>query len=659
MCGIAGLWCQGPSRARNAIESVVERMACAIAHRGPDGQGVWFDQHAGIGLGHRRLAVIDLTPEGSQPMWSASGRYVTVFNGEIYNFEEMRRDLSGQAWRGHSDTEVLLAAIERWGMADAVRRTVGMYALAIFDRREHRLHLVRDRLGEKPLYYGWIGSDLVFASELKALEQYPGWPGEIDRGALTLFLRYNYVPAPHSIFRGIGKLVPGTILSFDANAPGAPGQVYTYWSAANVARAGASDRAIPDAQIVDEFDELLSTTIRRQMIADVPLGAFLSGGIDSSLVVGVMQKLSSQPVKTFTIGFHERSFDEAPHARAVAKHLGTDHTELYVSAADALAVIPKLPLIYDEPFADSSQVPTYLVAELARRHVTVSLSGDGGDELFGGYSRYFLGEDKWNALSSVPRLARLLAGTAARLAGNSRWSGALSYARRATPPRYHRFLSGYRLGKAAALFAASDRAAMYQSVMSHTDYPASFLLGGFEPAHTLAGSTQWPDLDDFIHEMMSMDLVSYLPDDILVKVDRAAMAVSLETRAPFLDHGIVEFAWQLPKRMRAARPGGKHILRVLLQRYVPKSLFERPKMGFGVPIADWLRGPLRAWADALLTGRRLEEERLFNAQAVRAVWSEHLFGDADWSAVLWNVLMFQAWHESKTVHPGAHDHAAA
>jgi asparagine synthase (glutamine-hydrolysing) len=643
VCGIAGFWV--PRGLDESAEAVLGRMTAAIRHRGPDDTGCWSDPRIGVALGHRRLSVIDLSPEGRQPMTSPQGRYVIVFNGEIYNFLELRAELEagGTVLRSHSDTEVMLAVFEREGVEAAVRRFAGMFAFALFDRRENRLHLVRDRLGEKPLYYGWAGDVLLFGSELKALRQHPAWRGEIDRGALALFLRHGFVPAPYSIYSGIRKTLPGTILTFALGAARSEPSEAVYWSAREVAESGAG--AVwegSESELLDELDRVLRQTVSREMIADVPLGAFLSGGVDSSLVVALMQTQSARPVRTFTIGFDEPEYNEAEQAKAVASHLGTDHTELYVRPAEALAVVPRLPALYDEPFGDSSQIPTFLVSELARRHVTVSLSGDGGDELFGGYDRYFLARRLWALLRMVPRVGRRALAAAIRGASPAQWDRLLRLPGLRPGPRTTRRVTGDRLHKVARILSQETQEDVYRDFMSHWLDPTRLTGEAEELPTALTDPQRWAAVEGLLPRMMFLDLVMYLPDDILVKVDRASMGVSLESRAPFLDHRVVELAWRVPPRLRIRHGRGKWPLRRLLSRYVPTALF-----GFGVPIDHWLRGPLKDWAEALLDEGRLKREGYFDPEPIRRKWAEHQDGSRNWHYLLWNVLMFQAWLEAQ------------
>lgn len=639
MCGITGYWGDGAPDS-----AIATRMASKIAHRGPDDSGVWTDDAAGLALAHRRLSILDLSPAGHQPIRSPCGRYVLVYNGEIYNHLELRAALEREggafAWRGHSDTETLLAALRHWGVQRALERLNGMFAFALWDSAERILFLARDRMGEKPLYYGRSNDTFLFGSELKALMAHPRWNSQLDRDALTLYLRHNYVPSPWSIYRGIRKLPPAHFVAITDGGRATAGTV-CYWDVAKIAARGAVDDT-PEA-LADELDALLRDAIGRRMAADVPLGAFLSGGYDSTTVVALMQAQSARAVKTFTIGFHEKGYDEAKHARAVAKHLGTDHTELYVTPEEAMGVIPDLPNIYDEPFSDSSQIPTFLVSKLARQNVTVSLSGDGGDELFCGYERYNLGHRVWQKLGLLPRPARrALAALVRRAPGN-----VLDRMQRALPLRLQ--VSGLpdRLPKLAEVLAHSDGQAFYRSLVSHAKDPAALVLGAREPETILSRPDALPSLPGLREQMMLLDMLTYLPDDILTKVDRASMAVSLEARVPLLDHRLVEFAWRLPTDLKYRDGQGKWLLRQVLHRYVPRELMERPKMGFGVPIEHWLRGPLRDWAEELLDEKRLREEGIFDPGPIRRMWLEHLSGRRPWHFHLWDVLMFQAWLEGR------------
>jgi asparagine synthase (glutamine-hydrolysing) len=626
-------------------------MTDAIKHRGPDDEGQWLDSEAGVALGARRLSILDLSPEGHQPMVSQSGRWVVAFNGEIYNFRELRAivESSGVRLRGHSDTEIMLASFERWGVRSAVERFAGMFAFALWDRAERALHLVRDRLGEKPLYAGWVGDVFLFGSELKALCAHPAWHGEVDRGAVALFLRHGYVPQPWSIYHGIRKVPPGAILTLTARDMRQAPAEKRYWSARAIAEEGAqSPSALSDPDAIDALEAVLKRTIRDEMVADVPLGAFLSGGIDSSTIVALMQAQSDRPVRTFTIGFHERAFNEAHQAKAVAAHLGTDHTELYLTPAETRAVIPRLPSLYDEPFADPSQIPTFLVSELARRDVTVCLSGDGGDELFGGYDKYVVSDQFWRGVRRVPHGARVLLGRAITALPPMVWDRVLRWAGPLAP---RGGASGERAHKLGALLSLDTAEAVYRRMMSHWAEPEAVVAGAREPLVALSDRAQWPHVDSYLLRMMYMDLVTYLPDDILVKVDRASMGVSLESRAPFLDHRVVEFALRLPLAQKVRNGHGKWLLRRVLDRHVPKTLIDRPKMGFAVPIDRWLRGPLREWAEDLLSDRRLRQEGFLDPAAVSRTWREHQSGGRNRQFQLWDVLMFQAWFALQRDHP--------
>lgn len=629
---------------------MLRRMGQSLRHRGPDHGAEWLDGEAGVGFAHRRLAILDLSPAGEQPMRSRSGRYVITYNGEIYNHRDIRRALEEGghqvSWRGHSDTETLLAAFEAWGIEETLKRVTGMFAFALWDAGKRQLILARDRLGEKPLYYGWqghgAGAVFLFGSELKALRTHAAFQNEIDRGALSLFMRHNYVPSPHCIYRGISKLLPGSYLTLSlANRHPV---ISRYWSAMSVAEAGATNQVQSTAsEAVDQLHDLLMTAVGQQMISDVPLGAFLSGGIDSSTVVALMQAQSSRPVRTFSIGFFEAAYNEANHAKAVAQHLGTDHEELYVTPEEAMAVIPRLPSIYDEPFADPSQIPTFLVSQLARKHVTVSLSGDAGDELFGGYNRYEMTARFWSRISAVPRPLRIAAAKGLTSLSPATWDRIASTARPLLPRSLQMRLPGDKMHKGAGVLASRTPAELYHGIVSSWREPERLVIGGTEPLTPL--TEHLPQLDALtpIERMMALDMITYLPDDILVKVDRAAMAVSLETRVPFLDHRVVEYAWRLPMNLKLREGRTKWALRQVLYRYVPPRLLERPKMGFGVPIDEWLRGPLRDWAENLLDEKRLEQDGYFDPAPIRKMWSAHQQGHSNMQYHLWIVLMFQAW----------------
>jgi asparagine synthase (glutamine-hydrolysing) len=646
MCGFVGFlggsaWCGGQ------VEHLLELMTADIRHRGPDHRSSWTDPQHGVALGHTRLAIVELSSAGNQPMESASGRYVIVYNGEIYNHLSLRRALEKEGfafgWRGHSDTESLLAGIEAWGVRATLERAAGMFAFALWDRRERRLVLARDRVGEKPVYYGWQGNGpdaaFLFGSELKPFRRHPAFVGEIDRRALSLFMRHNYVPAPFSIYRDIFKLQPGMILTLDQGMR--EPRLETYWSGLDIAERGIADPLdLGPGEAVDRLEDLLLAAVGRQMMSDVPLGAFLSGGVDSSTIVAMMQSQSGRPVKTFTIGFKEGEYNEAEHAKRVAAHLGTDHTEVYVTPAQARSVIPLLPTIYDEPFADSSQVPTRLVCALAREHVTVSLSGDGGDELFAGYNRYVLTQKMWRRLSSMPRSVRGTLAAAMKWIPVRHWNTAAGLA----PSCLVRVrLPGDKIHKVAAVIPSGSSDELYYRLVSLWRDPAEVVIDGDEPPTLLKGAEPpLAGLSD-VERMMALDLVTYLPDDILCKVDRAAMSVSLETRVPLLDPDVIEFAWRLPLDLKVRDGQSKWALRQVLYRHVPRALIERPKMGFAVPIGDWLRGPLREWAEDLISPGRLGRDGYFHAEPIQRVWADHISGQANMQYLLWCVLMFQSW----------------
>jgi len=631
MCGFAGFRRPG-GFAEDTAQAQILAMADRLAHRGPDDSGTWLDGPAGIALGHRRLSILDLSRAGHQPMVSASGRFVLAYNGEIYNHGDLRKALDRRSgtegaaaertWRGHSDTETLLACVDADGIRSALEQSVGMFAFALWDRQNRELTLARDRLGEKPLYYGWQGGTFFFGSELKAFCAHPAFRAEVDRDALMLYLRHGYIPAPWSIYRGVRKLLPGTFLQLGPDpASRTLPEPTTYWSLADVATRGLAEPFRgTEGEAIDELEARLLRAVSLQRVADVPLGAFLSGGIDSSTIVALMQACASRPVHTFSIGFDEQGYDEAPHAKAVAAHLGTDHTELYVTPRQAMDVIPRLPEIYDEPFGDSSAIPTFLVSHLARRHVTVSLSGDGGDELFAGYTRYARTQKLWE-------LRRRLPGPTGRFLGKG-----FALLGRSQPAE-----------RTAAYLSASTLEQFYRVQISHWLHPEVLVKSGAEPGLPLFSGNRHSSWANPIEHLMFLDGMSYLPDDILVKVDRAAMAVSLETRVPMLDPGVVEFAWRLPLSMKVRGPETKWILRQVLYKHVPPPLLDRPKAGFGVPVGAWVRGPLREWADGLLSAGRLEAEGFFAANRVRQEWESYLAGRSGWNDRLWGVLAFQMW----------------
>lgn len=645
MCGFAGFLTKWLSH--DDACGIATAMADRIVHRGPDDHGVWIDGANGIALAHRRLAIVDLSAAGHQPMLSASGRYVLAYNGEIYNHLDLRRELESKGavlgWRGHSDTETVLACIEAWGVEATLKRCVGMFAFALWNRESRSLVLARDRAGEKPLYYGWQGDAFLFGSELKALRAHPAFNASVNQGALALLLRHNYIPAPHSIHEGIFKLSPGTWLEITQGQRDL--QPRHYWSLADVAERGMADPFTgSDAEAVDELARLLGRAVAGQQVADVPLGALLSGGVDSSLTTALMQAQSNRPVRTFTIGFEDKSYDEGGYAHAVAMHLGTEHTELQLSGAEALALVPKLPTMYDEPFADSSQLPTHLVMHLARQHVTVALSGDAGDEFFGGYNRYLAAPAAWKRIGWMPRGMR-------RLLGDGLLALPSDTLNRIAGPLAKRFGiaqpgdKAHKLGRRLANVRDMDD--FFVSLVKEWPDAAGMVVGGYIPPNLLDSRDCWPKLQDPVARMMALDGLTYLPDDILVKVDRASMAVSLETRAPFLDRDVMEFAWRLPMSMKIRDGKGKWILRQLLDRHVPRALIERPKMGFGIPLDQWLRGPLREWASDLLAEDRLRREGFLHPQAITSAWQAHLKGEASFGYRLWSVLMFQAWLEEQ------------
>ena len=648
MCGVAGVLA-----AKAPDDAIIRRMTGTIRHRGPDDGGSWIDAEAGIALGHRRLSIVDLSPHGHQPMASPDGRWVISCNGEIYNHRELRSALDQAGltpdggWRGHSDIETLVAAIAAWGLAPTLQRSVGMFAIALWDRRERRLHLVRDRFGEKPLYWGWSGARIVFASELKAIRALPGFANPVSRAALGMLAARTYIPAPFSIYERIFKLQPGCILTLSSEAIAAPRDtapqpgersqglaLEAYWSYRKVVDAGAADPIVDEREALDRLEVALAQSVAGQAVADVPVGAFLSGGIDSSTIVALYQRHATRPVRTFSMGFEEAGFNEAVYAKQVAAHFGTDHNEHYVSVNDAQGVIPLLPAMYDEPFADSSQIPTFLVSRFAREQVTVALSGDGGDELFAGYNRYRAAPQLWRWLKMVPRPARRTLG------------GALGLWNAGSPSRPSPFSANIQ----RALHIAREARGFDDVYLSFFD---DWVLEGTP----VIGAPPGPGTFDMalapgatnIDRMMYSEAVSYLPDSILCKVDRAAMAVSLETRVPFLDHRVAAVAARIPLAMKVRDGHGKSILRRLLHRHAPPTLFDRPKAGFAVPVGKWLKGPLRDWAEHLLSPTRLAGDNYFDAALIRARWQAHLDGRCDATSALWPVLMFQAWLDEQTL----------
>lgn len=649
MCGIAGFFKPGglPS---DVSRSLIKTMRDTIVHRGPDDGADWVDPPIGIAMGFRRLAILDLSVDGRQPMQSPDGRYVITFNGEIYNYQdltaEIEKEFPGflQTYKGHSDTRILLALTALYGFEATLQKLVGMFAIALWDKKEKTLWLARDRAGEKPLYYGWSGDIFCYGSELKALRSLPEFDSTVSKSALALFLRHNYIPAPYSIYENVQKLPAGSYLKLDTNQLPSKSEVFRlpkyYWDPYEIIQSKRSNPlAVTEEEALTLFENQMLDTVSKQMIADVPLGAFLSGGIDSSLIVSLMSRISSKPVKTFTIGFEVSSFNEAPFAKKVAEHLKTEHEELYVSPQMTLDVVPKLPTLYDEPFADSSQIPTYLVSEMTRRHVTVSLSGDGGDELFGGYPRYFYSEMMWNRTNRIPKPVRALGSGFAKHA--KAFESLIPFLPVSQSIKARLTRHGFK--RLADTLSFVDFDGLYRSMISHWHFPMELVPGSRESETAFTRrSWKWAD-EDIIHRMMFLDFASYLPDDILVKVDRASMGVSLESRAPFLDHRVIELAWSLPLEMKYRRGVGKWVMRKLLEKYVPNSLTDRPKMGFGVPINKWLRNELKDWASDLLSEQSLKSTGHLEPAPILKAWQEHLSERQDWEYPLWNVLMFQAW----------------
>ena len=650
MCGINGFY----SLSSFSSNDVIIKMNSAISHRGPDTNGFWSDKKSGIVLGHQRLSIIDLSDAGNQPMKSNSSRYILTYNGEVYNHLEIRKELEkinpSIKWRGNSDTETLLEAIDFWGIEITLKKIQGMFAFGLWDQKKRCLILARDRIGEKPLYYGWQGEgnkkSFLFGSELKALKVHPEFNGKINRDAIALQLRHNYIPAPYSIYEDIYKLQPGHYLKFkesDLTKNLLPNPK-TYWSFTETVFSGNNNQlTISESHIQEDLEKYLQSSVRKQMISDVPLGAFLSGGIDSSTIVALMQSQSTNPIKTFTIGFNEDEYSEAKYAKKIAKHLGTDHTELYISSKEAIEVIPKLPIIYDEPFSDSSQIPTFLISQLAKKDVTVALSGDGGDELFCGYNRYVMSEKFWNIFRLMPQSFRKIFSSGLQSISTENWTTISKL----LPglKKYSNF--GDKIHKGANVLKAKTSHELYYMLCSHWQNPTEAVINSKESGTLLTEFK--PDFQGLNNQqqMMVLDFLTYLPDDILVKVDRAAMASSLETRIPFLDHNLIEYVWRISHSLKFKKGEGKWILKQILNKYVPKHLTDRPKMGFGIPIGAWLRGPLRDWAENLLDQKRLQQEGYFNSKLIRDKWTEHLSCKRDWQYDLWNVLMFQAWIDQK------------
>lgn len=653
MCGLAGfLWTSKETVIE--INRKLKSMTDVIKHRGPDDEGFWIDEKDRVAFGHRRLSILDLSAAGHQPMHSLSKRFTVVFNGEIYNHPELRDKLESESkkkiyWQGHSDTETLLYCFDFWGVDLTLKNISGMFAMALYDSSTQSMYLVRDRMGEKPLYYGWNSNKFIFASELKSIKAFDGVSTEVDREALALYLKYDYVPSPFSIYKGFKKLPQGSYLKLDRkdNEWVKDSEVIIkYWSMKNIAKSGKADQFIHSSEqdVIDKLDLLLSKSIKEQMISDVPLGAFLSGGIDSSLIVALMQKQSNRKIKTFTIGFDEKNYNEAEYAKSVARHLGTDHTELYISPEQAIDVISQIPYIYDEPFADSSQIPTFLVSKMAKQHVTVSLSGDGGDELFGGYNRYFMANKLWKKIHRVPLSIRKIITLLISLISPQNWDYLINLIFKFLPKKYRVAHPGDKIYKLSKILTSKNMFDVYDKLVSHWNDPNKVVINSTKINNPAPKATELLTPEE---EMMLKDSTSYLPDDILAKVDRASMSVSLEARAPFLDRDVVQFAWTLPFNMKIRNSKGKWILRKVLNKYVPNELIDRPKMGFGVPIDEWLRGPLQQWAENLLSEKRLKDDGYFNVDLVRKKWLEHLSGSQNWQYHLWSILMFQIWLDNE------------
>ena len=653
MCGLTGfLWNQ---KAKYSISDQLKSMTSSITHRGPDDEGFWVDERSRVAIGHRRLSVLDLSSAGHQPMHSTSGQYIVAFNGEIYNHLELRMRLDSESgnlveWNGHSDTETLLLCFEEWGVDKTLQEINGMFAIALYDTKNNSLYLIRDRMGEKPLYYGWNDDYFLFGSELKSLKAFHGFFGKVDRDALAMYLKYDYVPSPYSIYKGINKLPGGSYVKLSMvnnvwSKENISDPIY-YWSMSDIAKSGKEVNRFSgdDENAVQELDNLLSRAIKRQMLSDVPLGAFLSGGIDSSVVAALMQKQSKEKIKTFTIGFNEKHYNEAEYAKEVANHLGTDHTELYVTAEQAIDVISRLPEIYDEPFSDSSQIPTFLVSKMAKKYVTVSLSGDGGDELFGGYNRYFMANRIWKKIEKIPHIVRKLISKGIEMLSPRWWDFLIGVVFKLLPSSYKIPNPGDKLYKLSKMLTLDSIYHIYDSLVSHWDNSFEVVIGCKKKGDKFNQDIDFSHPED---GMMLLDSITYLPDDILVKVDRAAMFTSLETRAPFLDKDVVEFSWKLPLNMKIRGSQGKWVLKKVLDKYVPKELVDRPKMGFGVPIDSWLRGPLREWADDLLSEERLKNDGYFHVESIREKWEDHLSGHRNWQYHLWSVLMFQIWLDNQ------------
>lgn len=658
MCGIAGFLGEN-----SAPSIVVKAMASSLKHRGPDDSGEWSDKAESIALSHRRLSIVDLSPEGHQPMLSENGRYVIVFNGEIYNHSSLRAELETINWRGYSDTEVILGAISEWGLEVALTKFIGMFAIALWDNKDKRLHLIRDRMGEKPLYYGWVNNAFVFGSELKALKKFPSFNNKINRDALALYLHYAYIPTPFSIYQQVYKLQPGCRLSLSLENARFPPNNYLahapfisegfrlrqWWSLKDVAIFGQKNLIDDETEVLSQLEIKLRNSIRIQSQADVPLGAFLSGGVDSSLIASLMQEESNTPINTFTIGFNESRFNEAEYALDIANHLGTKHNEFYVGVNDCLDVISKIPDLYDEPFADSSQIPTFMVCSQASQNLTVALSGDAGDELFCGYNRYNWVPHLWQKIKWMPASTRALFAKAIYLLPPHYWESIYRYLEFLLPTKYHLSLVGEKLYKMAELLLSTNNIqSIFHNLVSEWKQPTNIVLNSSNQNILLTDQHTAPAFLHFEETMMYLDSISYLPDDILVKVDRAAMGTSLETRVPFLDLHVVELAHQIPLDLKSKNGIGKWPLKQLLYQYVPENFIERPKQGFSIPLAKWLRGDLRDWAESLLNETRIEQQGFFNPVPIRKKWEEHLSGQRNWEQSLWIILMFQHWLENNT-----------